>query len=66
MSEQEVFNTLSELEEYFFYRMQNPGGLPFSVLTEMHEEAKTMLHQWHNLTGCNNESPPPAAPPVAG
>lgn len=55
MSEQEVFNTLSKLEEYFFYRMQNPGGLPFSVLTELHEEAKTMLHQWHNLTGCKNE-----------
>lgn len=56
MSNQEVFNMLSELEEFFYYKMQNPEELgPFwKNLAEMHEEAKTMLCQWHNLTGCKN------------
>lgn len=56
MSNQDVFNMLSELEEFFFYKLHNPEELrPFwSNLAEMHQEAKTMLAQWHNLTGCKN------------
>ena len=54
---QEIFNTLSELEEFFFYKMCNPGELSpfFLVLREMHDEAGALLHQWHNITGCKNE-----------
>jgi hypothetical protein len=55
MSEQEVFNSLSELEEFFYYRLQNPGGLPWNILAQLHNEIKTALVQWHNLTGCKNE-----------
>ena len=56
MDNQEVFNLLSELEAFFYYKRQNPEELaPFqSILNEMHTEADTMLRQWHNLTGCTN------------
>lgn len=54
MSNQEVFNMLSELEEYFYYRMNNPDGLPFPDMTEMHKKADEMLRTWHELTGCVN------------
>lgn len=56
MTEQEVFNSLSKLEEYFFYRLQNPEGLDWSVLGQLHGEIKTALIQWHNLTGCKNDT----------
>ena len=54
---QEVFNMLSELEEFFYYKMQNPEELsPFwSILSEMHTSTKTLLIQWSNLTGCKNQ-----------
>lgn len=55
MNNQEVFNMLSELESFFYYRMQNPEGLPFKILVELHEELNTAAKQWHNLTGCENE-----------
>lgn len=55
MTEQEVFNTLSELEEYLFYRMQNPDGLDYWTLAEMHNKARVMLKRWHDMTGCKNE-----------
>lgn len=54
MSEQEVFEKLSELESYFYYRMQNPGSLSFRILVELHDELNTAMRQWHNLTGCKN------------
>lgn len=56
MSNQEVFNALAELEQYFFYKKNNPGELSafWPQLIEMHEEVKTLLCQWHNLTGCEN------------
>lgn len=58
MSDQQVFNMLSELEEFFYYKMCNPEelGAHWSSLVEMHQEVKTLLCQWHNLTGCKNES----------
>ena len=54
---QEVFNMLSELEEFFYYKLQNPEELsPFwTILSEMHQSAKTLVCQWHNLTGCKNQ-----------
>lgn len=54
---QEIFNIISDLEEYFYYKKQNPQELEpfFSILSEMHEEAKALLCQWHNITGCKNE-----------
>lgn len=57
MSNQEVFNMLSELESFFLYKCRNAQELePFQrILNQMHEEAKTMLMQWHNITGCINE-----------
>lgn len=54
MSNQEVFNMLSELEDYFYYRMNNPDGLPFDDLTNLHNKADEMLRDWHSLTGCVN------------
>ena len=57
MSNQEVFDMLSELEQFLFYKSRNPEELDFFQLSlcEMHREAKTLLCQWHNLTGCINQ-----------
>lgn len=57
MTNQEVFDRLSELEEFFYCKLQNPEEMmPFwSILAQMHQDAKTMLVQWHNLTGCRND-----------
>ena len=53
---QEIFNALSELEEFFYYKMQNPEELSgqFDELVKLHEESKFMLKRWHDLTGCVN------------
>jgi len=55
MDNQQVMEMLSEIEEYFFYRKNNPEELQafWSILVEMHEAAKTLVCQWHNLTGCS-------------
>lgn len=55
MTNKEIFNQLSELEEAIYYRMNNPEGLPFSVLLGVYQEINTALCQWHNITGCKNE-----------
>ena len=57
MSEQEVFNSLSELEQYFFYRqlLKDPAGDEWKALDKIHSEIKSALVQWHELTGCKNE-----------
>ena len=54
---QAIFNMLSELEQALFYKSRNPEELKAFqlVLLKMHDEAKTLLIQWHNLTGCVNE-----------
>jgi len=56
MNNQEVFDALAELEQFFFYKKNSPGELSafWSQLAQMHEEVKTLLCQWHNLTGCEN------------
>lgn len=57
MNNQEIFNTLSELEQALFYKKLNPEELQAfqGILIQMHGEVKTLLCQWHNLTGCVNE-----------
>ena len=57
MTNQEVFDALSNLEEFFRYKSWHPAELePFYwILFEMHRSADTMLRQWHNLTGCTND-----------
>ncbi len=54
---QDVFNTLSDLEEFFYYKARTPEELaPFqTILFQMHQEVKTLVCQWHNLTGCKNQ-----------
>lgn len=56
MDNQEVLNALAELEEFFFYKKNNPGELSafWLQLARMHAEVRTLLCQWHNLTGCKN------------
>lgn len=51
MTEQEVFNMLSDLEEYFYYKRDqlNP------TLDEIHDRIKKSLEDWHEYTGCKNE-----------
>ena len=53
MSNKEALETLSKLEEFFFYKMQNPEELgPFwSILADYHSKTKEMLIGWHNITG---------------
>ena len=57
MNNQEIFNALSELEQALFYKMHYPDDLQAfqALLIQMHGEVKTLLIQWHNLTGCKNE-----------
>ena len=57
MNAQEVLNRLSELEEYFFYKKNDPRELEQSKeeLKQMHKNIKSLLNQWHNLTGCTIE-----------
>ena len=51
MTNQKVFNMLSELEEYFYYKRDclNP------TLDEIHDRIKKCLLDWHEYTGCTNE-----------
>ena len=53
MNAQEALNRLSELEEYFFYKKNDPRELEQSKeeLEQMHMNIKSLLNQWHNLTG---------------
>ena len=53
MSNKEVINMLSALEEFFYYKRRHPGELEAfqQILYQMHTEAKTLLVQWHNVTG---------------
>ena len=57
MNAQEVLNRLSGLEEYFFYKKNDPRELEQSKeeLEQMHKNIKSLLNQWHNLTGCTIE-----------
>lgn len=57
MSNQEVFDMLANLEEFFRSKARCPEDLaPFLwILMEMHRSANTLLRQWHNLTGCTND-----------
>lgn len=58
MTNQEAFDMLSTLEEFFRYKAWHPEELqPFqSILMQMHTETDTLLRQWHNLTGCTNQN----------
>ena len=57
MNEQEAFNKLAELEEYFFYRRlrEDSESDERKALDEIHNKIKSALNQWHDLTGCKNE-----------
>ena len=57
MNAKDVLNRLSELEEYFFYKKNDPRELEQSKeeLKQMHKNIKSLLNQWHNLTGCTFE-----------
>lgn len=57
MSEQEVFNKLAELEEYFFYAKlhEDRDSDKRKALQGIHGNIKTALIQWRELTGCKNE-----------
>ena len=54
MNNQEALEKLADIEEFLYYKMQNPEELAqhWRILAQMHDEAKTLLCQWHNLTGC--------------
>jgi hypothetical protein len=51
MTDQEVFNMLADLEEYFFYKQYalNP------TLDDIHDKLKFCLKAWAEYTGCKNE-----------
>lgn len=53
MNNKEVLNLLSKLEEFFLYKRRNAQELMpyYRILNELHNEAKTMLIQWANITG---------------
>ena len=51
MDNQQVFDMLSELEMYFFYKRDelNP------TLDDIHEKIEQCLLAWHEYTGCTNK-----------
>ena len=53
MNNKEVLNLLSQLEEFFLYKRWNAQELidHQRILNLLHDEAKTMLIQWSNITG---------------
>lgn len=55
MDNQEIFNSLSAIEEALYYRLNNPEGMDFRILMDAHENVKTALIQWNALTGCTNQ-----------
>lgn len=55
MDNQQIFNSLSGLEEALYYKMQNPDDLDFSALSAIHDSINNALCKWHNLTGCKNQ-----------
>lgn len=56
-TKQDVFNTLSDLEQFFFCLKNDPCDLAGheEELTKLHDEARMMLKHWHELTGCVNQ-----------
>ena len=54
MNRQEAMNALAELEEYFFYKKNNPQDLAemYFSLDEIHHNIKAILEKWHRMTGC--------------
>ena len=57
MNNQDVLNTLSDIEEFFFYKKNNPQDLEAfqSDLAQMYSEVKELLLKWHMMTGCKIE-----------
>lgn len=51
MDNRKALNTLSELEEFFYYLKQNPEGLNYSDVEKIHNAINTALIEWHRLTG---------------
>lgn len=51
MDDQQVFDMLAELEEFFFYKREllNP------TLIEIHNKVDWCLNAWHECTGCTNK-----------
>ena len=58
MDEQEAFNKLTELEEFFFYRRlrEDRESDEREALDEIHSKIKSALNQWHDLTGYKYET----------
>lgn len=55
MSNQEILNTLSELESVLYYRKDgsdNREGVSFSDLETMHNLINKALIDWNRITGC--------------
>lgn len=56
MTEQEVLNKLSELEEYFFYLKNNRAQLKDDIsINAIHQDIKKSLERWHRYTGLTIE-----------
>lgn len=51
MDNQQVFDMLADLEEYFYYKRDelNP------TLDEIHDKIDWCLRAWHEFTGCTNK-----------
>lgn len=55
MNNQEVFEMLANLEEFFFYKRLNEEELEKQIIfQDMQETTGKLLLKWHNLTGCKN------------
>ena len=57
MNNQEVMNALSDIEEFFFYKKNNPMELSSceADLKQMHADIKALLEKWHKITGLRIE-----------
>lgn len=55
MTEKDALELIDALEEYFYYRIQNPGGVPFSGIMELHGAMRAASCQWRTLSQCCNQ-----------
>ena len=51
MTNQEVFNALADLEEFFFYKRDSLNP----TLDDIHDKLKYCLKAWAEYSGCRNQ-----------
>lgn len=52
MTDREALELIDKLEEYFYFRMQNPSGVLWGGIAELHSTMKAASCSWRTLSQC--------------